>query len=87
MSGDLCLDVQDVWNSDYIAGLGGPVAGQRAQFFTCTPAQLNQRWSLSGDVVSGGKCLKLGGNAVTNGVAAQVAACNDSLRQDWDCHW
>ena len=39
VSDSLCLDVQDVLNSDYTSGLGGPAAGQRVQFFTCINAQ------------------------------------------------
>ncbi len=83
----LCLDVQDVANSDYVAGIGGPAAGQRVQFFTCLIPQLNQRWSLSGDLVSGNKCLTLGGNGVSDGNAALVATCNGTARQDWEYHW
>jgi hypothetical protein len=83
----LCLDVQDVWDSDFTAGLGGPDAGQRVQFFKCYDTQLNQKWSYSGSVVSGNKCLALAGSAVTNGAGALVARCNASEQQDWDYHW
>jgi len=83
----LCLDVQDVWDSEFIAGKGGPAAGQRVQFFKCYSAQLNQKWSFSGHVVSGYQCLALSGAATTNGAAAQVARCSTAAQQDWDYHW
>jgi len=86
-SDSLCLDVQDVWDSDFTAGKGGPVAGQRTQFFRCYATQLNQEWSFSGHVVSGNKCLALSGGATTNGAAAQVARCSTTAQQDWDYHW
>jgi hypothetical protein len=83
----LCLDVQDVWDSEFTAGQGGPVAGQRVQFFTCYDAQLNQKWSLSGHLVSGDKCLALGGDATANGAAAEVTSCSAAAQQNWDYHW
>jgi hypothetical protein len=83
MSGQ-CLDVRDVWDSDYTAGEGGPAPGQAVQVFDCYDSQLNQKWSFSGDVVSGDQCLTLSGNNLANGAAAIVAACNGSVNQDWD---
>ena len=83
----LCLDVQDVWDSDFTAGLGGPVPGQRVQFFVCHDTQLNQKWSLSGHVVSGGQCLALSGTAETDGAAAVMAPCSTAAQQNWDYHW
>jgi hypothetical protein len=83
----LCLDVQDVWDSDFTSGLGGPVAGQRVQFFVCYDTQLNQKWSFSGHVVSGGQCLALSGSATTDGAAALVAPCSTAAQQDWEYHW
>ncbi len=87
VSDSMCLDVQDVWDSEFTAGNGGPVAGQRVQFFKCYDTQLNQKWSLSGNVVSGNKCLALAGAAVTDGAAALVASCNASDQQKWEYHW
>jgi hypothetical protein len=80
----MCLDVRDVWDSQYLAGSGGPAAGQALQVFGCYPAQINQKWNLSGDVVSGGKCLALSGNNLANGAGAVVARCDGSIDQDWD---
>ena len=86
-SDSLCLDVQDVWDSDFTSGLGGPVAGRRVQFFKCYGTQLNQKWSFSGQVMSGAKCLALSGTATTNGAAALVARCSTVPQQQWDYHW
>jgi len=83
----LCLDVQDVWDSDFTSGIGGPVAGQRVQFFKCYDTQLNQKWSFSGHVVSGYKCLGLSGSATTNGAAAVMGRCSTDEQQKWDYHW
>lgn len=79
-----CLDVRDVWDSDYVAGQGGPAPGQQLQIFPCQGTQLNQRWNFSGNVVSGGKCLALSGNSLANGAAAAVVACDGSEEQNWD---
>ena len=86
-SASLCLDVQDVWDSDYTSGKGGPAIGRRVQFFACYDTQLNQKWSFSGHVVSGGKCLALSGTARNNGAAAIVANCSTAPQQEWDYHW
>ncbi len=86
-SDSLCLDVQDVWDSDFIAGKGGPVVGQRVQFFKCYNTQLNQKWSFSGHLVSGNRCLALNGDATANGAAAKVTACSSAPQQTWDYHW
>jgi len=83
----LCLDVQDVWDSDFTAGRGGPVSGQRVQFFVCYDTQLNQKWSLDGHVVSGGQCLTLSGDATTDGADALVAPCSTAPQQQWDYYW
>lgn len=83
----LCLDVQDVWDSDFVSGKGGPVAGQRVQFFECTSTQLNQKWTASGHVVSGNKCLALNGTATSNGAAANVQTCSSAATQTWDYSW
>jgi hypothetical protein len=82
-----CFDVQDVYDSDFRSGLGGPEPGQRVQVFDCLSSQLNQRWNLPGDIVSGGKCLALAGDATNNGAPAIVSTCNDSDVQDWDYYW
>ena len=87
MSSSLCLDVRDVWDSDFIAGEGGPVAGQSVQFFDCYSAQLNQKWSLSGHLVSGNKCLALSGSVVNNGAPAVVTTCGRSNLQNWEYNW
>ena len=87
VSDSLCLDVQDVLDTDYTSGLGGPAAGKRAQFFTCINAQLNQKWSLSGNLISGNQCLGLSGIAVEDGTAAMVDRCDGSLQQKWDYNW
>ncbi len=87
ISTSLCLDVRDVWDNDYISGQGGPVAGQAVQFFDCYDTQLNQKWSFSGNVTSGGQCLALSGSAVTNGNSAVVTSCNGAAQQMWDYHW
>ena len=84
---DLCLDVQDVWDSEFTDGQGGPVVGQRVQFFTCYDAQLNQKWSFTGHLVSGNKCLALDGDAVDDGAAAVVSSCSTAAQQDWDYDW
>ena len=79
--------MQDVLDSDYTSGLGGPATGQRVQFFTCLGTQLNQKWSFSGHVVSGGKCLALAGSATANGTGARVETCSTAAQQNWDYHW
>lgn len=86
-SDSLCLDVQDVWDSDFILGKGGPVVGQRVQFFKCYDTQLNQKWTLSGAVVSGNKCLSLSGTATANGSGAKVVTCSGAAEQAWDYTW
>jgi hypothetical protein len=87
MSGSVCLDVQDVWDSEFTAGQGAPVPGQRVQFFDCHASQLNQKWSFSGHLVSGNKCLALSDDAVDNGDNAVVANCSTETQQDWDYGW
>ncbi len=82
-----CLDVRDVWDSDFTNGLGGPDPGQTVQFFSCYATQLNQKWGFSGQLVSGGMCLALSGNAEDNGDAALVEACSTDPTQDWDYLW
>jgi hypothetical protein len=82
-----CFDVHDVWDSQFTTGHGGPEPGQRVQVFECLANQLNQRWNLTGDVVSGGKCLDLAGDATNNGAPAIVSTCDDSETQDWDYYW
>jgi hypothetical protein len=83
----LCLDVHDVWDSQFTSGQGGPRPGQQVQVFTCYDAQLNQRWNLTGDIVSVNKCLTLSGDNTANGAPASVARCDGSLGQDWDYNW
>jgi hypothetical protein len=87
VSGSVCLDVQDVWDSEFTAGQGGAVPGQRVQFFDCHATQLNQKWSFSGHLVSGNKCLALSDDAVDNGDNAVVANCSTETQQDWDYGW
>jgi hypothetical protein len=87
VSTDWCFDVQDVWDSDFRDGEGGPEPGQRVQVFGCLSSQLNQRWNLTGDIVSGGKCLGLSGSGEFNGAPAVVGTCDDSDVQDWDYYW
>ncbi|MEE4243145.1 MAG: ricin-type beta-trefoil lectin domain protein [Desulfopila sp.] len=87
LSGTLCLDVRDVWDSQYLAGNGGPRPGQVVQFFQCYDNQLNQRWNFSGQLVSGGKCLALDGDAVDNGAGAIVTDCTNADQQKWDYYW
>jgi hypothetical protein len=82
-----CFDVHDVWDSQFTSGQGGPAPGQRVQTFECFPSQLNQRWNLSGDIVSVGKCLTMSGDATANGANATVTTCDDSEEQDWDYYW
>jgi hypothetical protein len=82
-----CLDVHDVWDSQFTSGQGGPEPGQRVQIFECYASQLNQRWNLTGDIVSGGKCLTLSGDNTSNDANAIVSGCNDSVDQDWDHYW
>lgn len=83
----ICLDVRDVWNSDYVNGLGGPEPGQVVQLFSCQGPQLNQRWMLTGHVVSGNKCLSRVGNGKRNGAAAVMTTCSTSPEKDWDYLW
>ncbi|MFP4346425.1 MAG: ricin-type beta-trefoil lectin domain protein [Anaerolineales bacterium] len=83
----LCLDVRDVWDSQFTDGKGGPAAGQTVQFFTCYDTQLNQKWGFNGHLVSGSKCLALSGTALNNGAAAEVSRCSTAIRQDWDYNW
>jgi hypothetical protein len=86
-SDNLCLDVRDVYDSSFTGGNGGPAPGDTVQFFECIDAQLNQKWSFSGHVVSGNKCLSLAGGAVDNGNPAVVATCSRAPEQDWDYDW
>ena len=79
--------MRDVYDSDYIAGQGGPLPGQTVQFFVCLDPQLNQKWNFSGHVVSGGKCLALAGNATVDGAGAIVATCTSAPQQNWDYYW
>ena len=83
----LCLDVQDVINADFIDGMGGPEPGQRVQFFNCLDPQINQKWSFSGHLQSGYKCLSLEGSATYNGAKAQVERCSSEDQQVWDYDW
>jgi hypothetical protein len=83
----MCLDVRDVWDADFTSGLGGPRNGQVVQLFTCESPQLNQRWSLTGDVVSGSTCLARVRNRKDNGAAAVMRRCSGSAEQDWDYLW
>jgi hypothetical protein len=82
-----CFDVQDVWDSQFRAGQGGPAPGQRVQTFECITSQLNQRWNLTGDIVSVNKCLTLSGEGTTNGSSAIVSRCDGTAKQDWDYYW
>jgi len=82
-----CFDVQDVLDSQFTSGQGGPAPGQRVQTFECFDSQLNQRWNLTGDIMSGGKCLTMSGNAAANGAPATVGTCDDSEVQNWDYYW
>ena len=82
-----CLDVHDVWDSQFTTGHGGPEPGQRVQIFECYTSQLNQRWNLTGDMMSVGKCLTMSGDATANGANAQSRRCDDSEEQDWDYYW
>jgi hypothetical protein len=82
-----CFDVHDVWDSQFTSGQGGPAPGQRVQVFECYASQLNQRWNLTGDIMSVGKCLTMSGDATANGANAKVGTCDDSAVQDWDYYW
>ena len=86
-SPSLCLDVRDVWDSDYINGEGGPEEGQLVQFFECYETQLNQSWGFSGHLTSGDKCLALSNGAVDNGSGAVMMTCSTAPEQKWDYHW
>jgi hypothetical protein len=92
-SDSLCLDVQDVWDSDFTAGMGGPQIGQRVQFFKCYSTQLNQKWNWTGHVVSGyvaagPKCLMLTGAFTQNGAGAVAGPCSpDAPQKNWDYDW
>lgn len=46
-----------------------------------------QRWSLTGHVVSGNRCLSRAGNGAGNGAAAVMSRCSTSAEQDWDYLW
>lgn len=83
----LCLDVHDVWDSQYRSGSGGPAAGQNVQFFNCTQGQFNQQWSYSGTVRNGPRCLELSGGALNNGATAFMARCSGAGSQQWDYDW
>lgn len=82
-----CLDVHDLWNHQFVSGEGGPTPGQRVQAFPCYDSQLNQRWNVTGDIVSVSKCLTLAGDNTANGAFAVVKRCDGSLDQDWDYYW
>jgi hypothetical protein len=82
-----CFDVHDVWDSQFTSGQGGPQVGQRVQIFDCHDDQLNQRWNLTGDIVSVNKCLTLSGDNTKNGAPAVVSRCDGSINQDWDYYW
>ncbi len=79
-----CFDVQDVNDSDLRSDPGGLESGQRVQLFDRLSSQLNQRWNLTGDIVSSGKCLALSGDAANNGARAIACNCDDPDVQDWD---
>ena len=83
----LCADVADVWDSDFLQGIGGPSSSQRVQVFSCYLSQYNQRWNLTGNVVSGEKCLSVTGSKTINGAGTAVMTCNDSDDQKWDYYW
>jgi len=83
----LCADVADVWDSDFLQGIGGPSSSQRVQVFSCYLSQYNQRWNLTGNVVSGGKCLSITGSKTINGAGTAVVTCNSSDDQKWDYYW
>jgi hypothetical protein len=82
-----CFDVHDVWDSQFRSGQGGPEPGQRVQAFECISSQLNQRWNLTGDIVSVNRCLTLSGDNTANGAPAIVESCDSSVDQDWDYYW
>ncbi len=86
-SSNLCLDVRDVWDNDFISGLGGPETGQVVQFFNCYSTQLNQKWGFSGHLVSEDRCLTLSGTAVNNGASATMTECGTANQQNWDYYW
>lgn len=83
----LCMDVADVVDSDYITGKGGPVSGQAVQVFSCLANQYNQRWNLTGNIISGEKCLTVSGDRTKNGAGTAVGNCNGSDEQIWDYYW
>ena len=82
------MDVQDVLDADFITDKGGPEPGQWVQFFNCLDPQINQKWSFSGQVKYGNKCLYLGGDPKNNGAPAFVDRCSRSIEsQIWDYSW
>jgi hypothetical protein len=82
-----CFDVQDVYDSDFTSGLGGPAPGQRVQSFACLDSQLNQRWNVTGEIRSLDMCLTLDGGAVHRGAGAKVYDCDGRAAQEWDYYW
>jgi hypothetical protein len=81
-----CLDVQGWTDAQYRAGQGLPFDGEAVQQFKCIPAQLNQRWHMSGKIhqKSTGLCLDRVGNADADGTGVQTYSCNDTGAQEWD---
>jgi hypothetical protein len=84
-----CLDVIAWTDSQYLAGSGLPQNGQRLQSFACTPAQLNQKWNLSGNVrhVSTDRCLARLADAESNGTLIQTAPCSAVPAQQFDYYF
>lgn len=85
---NLCLDVRDVRNSDFLKGKGGPRAGLTLQTFNCLPEQFNQRFVLGGMVRSQNKCLTRNQGANANGVAAVAEDCLANRPENkWEFWW
>jgi hypothetical protein len=83
-----CLDVQGPADSQFLAGIGLPRNGARIQSFDCLPAQLNQRWNVTGAIRhrASARCLtRSGGEAV--GADLALAVCSGRGNQVWDYHW
>lgn len=84
---DRCVDSVGPATSDFLRGLGLPIAGRVFTYPCGFDHELTQRWNLSGRLQhSSGLCVDHA-NATANGTTVPLAACNNSDSQRWDFYW